>query len=113
MLDAKAEGHSLDLSNENDIQDLFQKIGDFFRSLGLHCKSPRMKTQQYRLVLYENAASRGYDGDEFFTFSYLRTRFQNEAVAKQILDEVKSHGNADRQCESPLGSQERVVIFRI
>jgi NAD(P)-dependent dehydrogenase (short-subunit alcohol dehydrogenase family) len=28
-LDAKAEGHTLDLSNERDIQDFFQKIGDF------------------------------------------------------------------------------------
>jgi NAD(P)-dependent dehydrogenase (short-subunit alcohol dehydrogenase family) len=28
-LDAKAEGHTLDLSNECDIQNFFQKIGDF------------------------------------------------------------------------------------
>jgi NAD(P)-dependent dehydrogenase (short-subunit alcohol dehydrogenase family) len=28
-LDAKAEGHTLDLSNERDIQNFFQKIGDF------------------------------------------------------------------------------------
>jgi NAD(P)-dependent dehydrogenase (short-subunit alcohol dehydrogenase family) len=28
-LDAKAEGHTLDLSNERAIQDFFQKIGDF------------------------------------------------------------------------------------
>jgi NAD(P)-dependent dehydrogenase (short-subunit alcohol dehydrogenase family) len=28
-LDAKAEGHTLDLSNERDIQDFFEKIGDF------------------------------------------------------------------------------------
>jgi NAD(P)-dependent dehydrogenase (short-subunit alcohol dehydrogenase family) len=28
-LDGKAEGHTLDLSNERDIQDFFQKIGDF------------------------------------------------------------------------------------
>jgi NAD(P)-dependent dehydrogenase (short-subunit alcohol dehydrogenase family) len=28
-LDAKAEGHALDLSNERDIQTFFQKIGDF------------------------------------------------------------------------------------
>src|SRR6266436_2212463 len=28
-LDAKAEGHTLDLSNERDIQDFFQKIDDF------------------------------------------------------------------------------------
>src|SRR5580692_5664378 len=28
-LDGKAEGHTLDLSNEHDIQDFFQKIGDF------------------------------------------------------------------------------------
>src|SRR6266850_6763969 len=28
-LDAKAEGHTLDLSNERDIQSFFQKIGDF------------------------------------------------------------------------------------
>jgi NAD(P)-dependent dehydrogenase (short-subunit alcohol dehydrogenase family) len=28
-LDGKAEGHALDLSNEQDIQDFFQKIGDF------------------------------------------------------------------------------------
>src|ERR1700719_869942 len=28
-LDGKAEGHALDLSNERDIQDFFQKIGDF------------------------------------------------------------------------------------
>ena len=27
--DAKAEGHALDLSNERDIQDFFQKIGEF------------------------------------------------------------------------------------
>jgi hypothetical protein len=113
MLDAKAEGHSLDLSNERDIQDLFQKIGDFFRSLGLHRKSPRMKTEQYRLVLYENTASKEYDGDEIFTFSYLCTRFQSEAAAKQILDEVKRNGTVDRRCESPLGCKERVVVFRI
>lgn len=113
MLDAKAEGHSLDLSNERDIQDLFQKIGDFFRSLGLHRKNPRMKTEQYRLVLFENTASKEYDGDEVFTFSYLRTWFQSEAAAKQILNEVKRNGSVDRQCESPLGSKERVVIFRI
>lgn len=29
MLDGKAEGHTLDLSNERDIQNFFQKIGDF------------------------------------------------------------------------------------
>ena len=28
-LDEKAEGHTLDLSNERDIQDFFEKIGDF------------------------------------------------------------------------------------
>jgi len=28
-LDGKAEGHALDLSNERDVQDFFQKIGDF------------------------------------------------------------------------------------
>jgi len=28
-LDGKAEGHTLDLSNERDIQDFFRKIGDF------------------------------------------------------------------------------------
>ena len=28
-LDGKAEGHTLDLSNERDIQNFFQKIGDF------------------------------------------------------------------------------------
>src|SRR5258708_2266259 len=28
-LDGKAEGHTLDLSNEHDIQNVFQKIGDF------------------------------------------------------------------------------------
>src|SRR5258708_20480380 len=28
-LDPKAEGHTLDLSNERDIQNFFQKIGDF------------------------------------------------------------------------------------
>ena len=28
-LDGKAEGHALDLSKERDIQDFFQKIGDF------------------------------------------------------------------------------------
>jgi len=28
-LDAKAEGHTLDLSNERDIQNFFEKIGDF------------------------------------------------------------------------------------
>jgi len=28
-LDGKAEGHTLDLSNERDIQNVFQKIGDF------------------------------------------------------------------------------------
>jgi NAD(P)-dependent dehydrogenase (short-subunit alcohol dehydrogenase family) len=28
-LDGKAEGHTLDLSNERDIQDFFQNIGDF------------------------------------------------------------------------------------
>jgi NAD(P)-dependent dehydrogenase (short-subunit alcohol dehydrogenase family) len=28
-LDGKAEGHALDLSNERDIQNFFQKIGDF------------------------------------------------------------------------------------
>src|ERR1700746_1594410 len=28
-LDGKAEGHALDLSNEGDIQNFFQKIGDF------------------------------------------------------------------------------------
>ena len=28
-LDTKAEGHTLDLSNEPDIQSFFQKIGDF------------------------------------------------------------------------------------
>jgi NAD(P)-dependent dehydrogenase (short-subunit alcohol dehydrogenase family) len=28
-LDGKAEGHTLDLSNEHDIQNFFQKIGDF------------------------------------------------------------------------------------
>src|SRR5579863_5625088 len=28
-LDGKAEGHTLDLSNERDIQTIFQKIGDF------------------------------------------------------------------------------------
>ena len=28
-LDGKAEGHTLDLSNELDVQDFFQKIGDF------------------------------------------------------------------------------------
>jgi len=27
-LDAKAEGHTLDLSNERDIQNFFEKIGD-------------------------------------------------------------------------------------
>jgi hypothetical protein len=72
-----------------------------------------MKTEQYRLVLYENAAPKEYDGDEIFTFSYLRTRFQSEAAAKQILDEVRRNGTADHQSESPLGSKERVVIFRI
>jgi hypothetical protein len=51
-------------------------------------KSPRMKTHQYRLVLYENASPMEYDGDEIFTFSYLRTRFQSEAAAKQILDDL-------------------------
>src|SRR5882757_5395387 len=28
-LDGKAEGHALDLSNEHEIQNFFQKIGDF------------------------------------------------------------------------------------
>src|SRR6266478_8438532 len=28
-LDGKAEGHTLDLSNERDIQNFFRKIGDF------------------------------------------------------------------------------------
>jgi len=28
-LDGKAEGHTLDLSNESDIQNFFQKVGDF------------------------------------------------------------------------------------
>ena len=28
-LDAKAEGHAFDLSNENDIKNFFQKVGDF------------------------------------------------------------------------------------
>src|ERR1700733_2732856 len=28
-LDGKAEGHTLDLSNERDIQNFFQRIGDF------------------------------------------------------------------------------------
>jgi NAD(P)-dependent dehydrogenase (short-subunit alcohol dehydrogenase family) len=113
MLDAKAEGHSLDLSNERGFRDLFQKIADFFRSLGLHRKNPRVKIEQYRLVLFENTASKEYDGDEIFTFSYLCTRFQSEAAAKQILDEVKRNGIVDRQCESPLGSKERVAVFRI
>ncbi|MGB2663754.1 MAG: hypothetical protein WAK48_07115 [Candidatus Acidiferrum sp.] len=47
-----------------------------------------MKTHQYRLVLYENASPMEYDADEIFTFSYLRTRFQSEAAAKQILDDL-------------------------
>jgi hypothetical protein len=72
-----------------------------------------MNTGQYHLVLYENTAPREYDGDEIFTFSYLRTRFQSEATAKQVLDEVKRNGTADRQYESPLGNKERVVISRI
>ena len=29
MLDAKAEGHTLDLTNERGLQNFFQKIGDF------------------------------------------------------------------------------------
>jgi hypothetical protein len=33
-----------------------------------------MKTDQYRLVLFEVAAPKEYNGDEIFTFSYLRTR---------------------------------------
>jgi hypothetical protein len=72
-----------------------------------------MKTDQYRLVLFEIATPNEYNVDEIFTFSYLCTRFQSEAAAKQILDEVKRNGTADRQFESPLGSKERVVIFRI
>ena len=28
-LDGKAEGHTLDLSNEQDIQSFFQRLGDF------------------------------------------------------------------------------------
>jgi hypothetical protein len=72
-----------------------------------------MKTDQYRLVLFEIAAPKEYNGDEIFTFSYLCTRFQSEVAAKQILDEVKRNGTADRQFESPLGSKERVMIFRI
>ena len=32
-LDGKAEGHALDLSNERDIQNFFQKIGDFDHSV--------------------------------------------------------------------------------
>ena len=74
---------------------------------------PRMETKHYRLALYENAALMEYDGDENFTFSYLRTRFKSEAAARQVLDEVKKNGTADRQFESPLGGRERVVISRI
>lgn len=72
-----------------------------------------MKTEQYRLVLYENTSPKEYDGDEVFTFTYLRTRFRSEAAAKQVLEEVKRNGTADRQFESPLGSKERIVISRI
>jgi hypothetical protein len=71
-----------------------------------------MQAKQYRLVLYENAAPKEYDGDEVFTFSYLRTRLRSDAAAKQVLDEVKRNGTADRQFESPFGSKERVVISR-
>ena len=72
-----------------------------------------MKTEQYRLVVYENTSPKEYNGDEIFTVSYLRTRFQSEAAAMQVLDEVKRNGTANRQFESPLGSKGRVVISRI
>jgi hypothetical protein len=72
--------------------------------------NPRMEAKQYYLVLYENNPPEEYDGDEIFTFSYLRTRFKSDAAARQILDEVKRHGIAARQCESPAGSMTRVVI---
>ena len=72
-----------------------------------------MKAKQYRLVLYEVTPPKEFDGDENFTFSYLRTRFKSDAAAREVLDEVTRNGNADRQFESPLGSRERVVISRM
>ncbi len=72
-----------------------------------------METKHYRLALYESAALMEYDGDEDFTFSYLRTRFKSETAARQVLDEVNKDGIADRQFESSLGGKERVVISRI
>jgi hypothetical protein len=69
-----------------------------------------MKARQYRLVLYEDTRPQEYEGDEAFTFSYLRTRFKSETAAQQVLDEVKRDGTAARQFESPSGNMTRVVI---
>ena len=69
-----------------------------------------MEARQYRLVLYDDTLPQEYDGDETFTFSYLRTRFKNNAAAQQVLDEVKRDGTAARQFESPSGNMTRLVI---
>jgi hypothetical protein len=82
---------------------------DSFSQLKGKGVGPRMEIKHYRLALYDNAALMEYDGDENFTFSYLRTRFKSEAAARQVLDEVKTNGTADRQFESPLGGKERGV----
>jgi hypothetical protein len=73
-------------------------------------KNPRMEARQYRLVLHDDTLLHEYDGDEAFTFSYLRTRFKSDAAAQQVLDEVKRDGTAARQFESPSGNMTRVVI---
>jgi hypothetical protein len=72
-----------------------------------------MKTKQYHLILYENATFEEYDGDEWFTFGYLRTRLKSDAAARQVLDAVERNGTADRGFESPLGTKARVVISRL
>jgi hypothetical protein len=62
-----------------------------------------LETKHYRIALYDSASVMEYNGDEHFTFSYLRTRFKSETAARQVLDEVQKNGTADRQFESPLG----------
>jgi hypothetical protein len=69
-----------------------------------------MEARQYRLLLHDDTLPHEYDGDEAFTFSYLRTRFKSDAAAQQVLDEVKRDGTAARQFESPSGNMTRVVI---
>jgi hypothetical protein len=69
-----------------------------------------MEARQYRLVLYDDTCPQEYDGDETFTFSYLRTRFKSDAAAQQVLDEVKRDGTVARQFESPSGNMTRLVI---